>query len=122
MGVIDLKNGIEEFDTTREFLFGVGAHDEVKTRPAVRDTYALKYESSYGGGIQTVVGTLRTHSKEFATIVTETDEDGLPKTEYTVMGVGLADRETGEVVKKEGDDRRKVGEFDSAHAVSEGDE
>jgi len=118
MGTIDLESGIEEFHTVGEFLFGVGDHDEVKTRPAVRSTYALNYKSSYGG-IQTVVGTLRTHSKEFATIVTETDEDGLPATEYTVMGVGLANREKGEVVKKSGDSRRKVGEFDNAHAVSE---
>lgn len=115
MGVIDLENGIEEYHNVDEFLFGVGDHDTVKTRPAVRDTYALKYKSSYGGGIQTVVGKLRIRQSEYATIRTD---DGV---EYTVCGYELADREKGEVIKKSEDDRRKVGMFNSAHAVSEGE-
>lgn len=116
MGKIDLESGIEEFESAHEFLFGVETDDDVvKTRPAIKSRYALRYESSFSGTMQIVVGTLQSRQSEYATLVTD---EGV---EYTLMGTGLEDREKGEVVKRTDDDRRKVGEFDFAYAVNEGE-
>lgn len=106
--------GREEYETAGEFLLGAGESDEVPTRPAVRSRYALHYVSSYSDTVQIVVGELRVHGSEYATLDAD---DG---NEYTVMGYGLSDREPGEVYRRKPDgDRRKMGEFDMAHAVSE---
>lgn len=89
------------------------AHDVLfHTSPGV--WLRLVYESSYGGE-QTVEGYVQdAHMAEYTTLVTEPDD----APDYVVWnGAGVRGRETGDVVKRNADGRRKVGTFASAEVL-----
>lgn len=90
----------DEYDRAGAFMRG----------PTNGDQYRLAYTASTSGTVQHVTGELSDgHLGEYTRVTTA---DGV---EYLVCGFGLANRETGDVIKRSDGDSRKVGTFEHAH-------
>jgi len=96
----------KEFDRAGAFMHGAIENG---------DKCVLAYTASTSGTTQKVEGdVMHAHLGEYTQIITD---DGIV---YEVCGFGLANRETGEVIKNsEEKNRRKVGEFEYAEMGDE---
>lgn len=97
-----MPESTEEYDRAGAFMRG----------PENGDRYVLAYTASTSGTVQHVEGEVDDgHLGEYTRVTTDVG------VRYTVCGFGLANRETGEVLKETDNGSRKVGEFEYANKV-----